>query len=239
MQDLFNQFVALFKDLPGFLDGFIQAHGPWVYALLFGIVFVETGLVVMPFLPGDSLLFTVGALSARESMRESMNVWTVSILLIVAAGLGDNVNYFIGRAIGPRVFRKEGTTGFWSKLLSRKHLDRAHAFYEKHGGKAIFLGHFVPIIRTFAPFVAGAGSMDYRKFVFYNVTGVIAWVSLCVGAGYFFGNLEFVKKNFEMVVLAIIVVSLIPVAVEFIRGMSGKSPSVVASIPPAEKRDAA
>lgn len=239
MQDLISQFVALFKDLPGFLDSFIQAHGPWVYALLFAIVFVETGLIVMPFLPGDSLLFTVGALGARGS---SLNVWTASGLLIAAAAIGDNVNYWTGRAVGPRVFRAESTTGFWSRVLNRKHLDRAHAFYERHGGKAVFLGHFVPIIRTFAPFVAGAGAMNYRTFILFNLTGVVAWVGLCVGAGYFFGNFEFVKKNFEMVVLGIIVVSLLPVAVEFVRAKARSSspvPNPAARPRPEPGRDAA
>lgn len=215
MQELVDQFLALFKDLPGFLNSFIEAHGPWVYALLFAIVFVETGLIIMPFLPGDSLLFTVGAIAASGT---TVNVFAVSALLVSAAVLGDNFNYWVGRYAGPRVFKAEEVRGFWSRVLNRKHLDRAHGFYEKHGGKAVFLGHFVPIIRTFAPFVAGAGSMSYRAFVFFNVGGVIAWVALCVGAGYFFGNLEFVKKHFEMVVLGIIFVSLVPVGVEILKG---------------------
>ena len=235
MQDLINKFTALFKDLPGFLDSFIQAHGPWVYALLVAIVFVETGLIVMPFLPGDSLLFTVGALGARGS---SLNVWLASGLLMAAAAVGDNVNYWVGRSLGPRVFRAEEVRGFWSRILNRKHLDRAHAFYERHGGKAIFLGHFVPIIRTFAPFVAGAGAMNYATFLFYNLTGAVAWVALCVGAGYFFGNREFVKQHFEMVVLGIVVVSVIPAAVEVIRGMRKPAPSA-GKAPAPEKRDAA
>lgn len=219
MQELLDQFLALFKDLPGFLDSFITNHGPWVYALLFAIIFVETGLVIMPFLPGDSLLFTVGAIAARGSM----NVWLVSGLLIVAAVLGDAVNYHIGKFIGPRVFSKEPSPGssFYERALNRQHLARAHAFFEKYGGKAVVLGRFVPIVRTFVPFVAGAGAMNYGKFVWFNITGGILWVGVCVGAGYFFGNLEFVKKNFEAVVIGIIVVSLIPLVVEYFISKKG------------------
>jgi membrane-associated protein len=208
---MIDQFLQLFRDLPGFLDGFIQEHGLWVYVLLFAIIFAETGLVIMPFLPGDSLLFTVGAIAARGSM----NVWAISLLLIVAGVLGDAVNYHLGKYFGPRIFRGEGTTGF-ARLINRKHLDRAHAFFEKYGGKAVILGRFVPIVRTFVPFVAGAGAMNYSKFFLYNVLGAILWIGVCVGAGWYFGNIEWVKKNFEAVVLGIIVVSVIPVFVEII-----------------------
>ncbi|MFZ4576058.1 MAG: DedA family protein [Phycisphaerales bacterium] len=188
-----------------------------VYALLFGIIFAETGLVIMPFLPGDSLLFTIGALSVATDERAAVfNPWLISAVLIVAGILGDAVNYHIGKFAGPRIFRGELNDRWWSKLLNRKHLDRAHAFYEKHGGKAIVLGRFVPIVRTFVPFVAGAGTMNYRQFVVYNIIGAILWVGICVGAGVIFGNLPLVKKYFELVVIGIIVVSVIPVAVEFI-----------------------
>jgi membrane-associated protein len=212
---MIDQLLAILHDLPGFLDGFIADYGAWVYALLFAIIFAETGLVVAPFLPGDSLLFTVGALAARGSM----NIWLVSFLLLVAAVLGDAVNYHIGRFIGPRVFKKEATGAkptLLEKLLNRKHLDRAHAFFEKYGGKAVILARFVPIVRTFIPFVAGAGAMNYSKFFLYNVVGAIAWVGICVGAGWIFGNHPWVQENFEAVILAIIVVSIIPMAVEFV-----------------------
>ncbi len=208
-----HQLLEIFTDLPKFLDGFIQDHGMWVYALLFAIIFAETGLVIMPFLPGDSLLFTVGALAARGSM----NVWAITALLIVAGVLGDAVNYHVGKYIGPRVFKNEPGQGATrlERMLNRKHLERAHAFFEKYGGKAVVLGRFVPIVRTFVPFVAGAGAMTYRTFVVYNIAGAILWIGVCIGAGWFFGNIPWVKKNFEAVVIAIIVVSLIPLAVEW------------------------
>jgi len=209
-----DQFLAIFKDLPGFLDQFIQAHGSGVYVLLFAIIFAETGLVIMPFLPGDSLLFTVGAIAARGSM----NVWLIAATLIVAGVLGDAVNYHIGKYIGPRVFKSrpgEGASWF-ERMLNREHLNRAHAFFEKYGGKAVVLGRFVPIVRTFVPFVAGAGAMNYGRFFVYNVLGGVLWVGVCIGAGWYFGNIEWVKKNFEAVIVAIIVVSLIPVAIELL-----------------------
>jgi len=208
-----QQLLDIFRDIPGFLDGFIADYGLWVYVLLFAIIFVETGIVIMPFLPGDSLLFTVGALAARPNA--AMNVWVVSGILIVAAVLGDAVNYHIGKFLGPRIFRGEGTTGF-ARLINRKHLERAHEFFEKYGGKAVILARFVPIVRTFVPFVAGAGAMTYSKFVLYNITGGIAWVGICVAAGFWFGNIEFVKNNFEAVIIGIIVVSVIPIVVEVI-----------------------
>jgi len=231
LQDFFTQFFALFKDLPGFLDGFIQSHGPWVYALLFAIIFVETGLVIMPFLPGDSLLFTVGAIAARGTM----NVWLISGALIIAGILGDAVNYHIGKFIGPRVFSKDppADASFYERTLNRKHLMRAHDFFEKYGGKAVVLGRFVPIVRTFVPFVAGAGAMTYSKFVWFNITGAVLWVGVCVGAGYFFGNIEFVKKNFEMVVLGIIVVSVIPLVVEFFRARAASKSAATKPAAPA------
>jgi len=159
MQELLDNFIALFKDLPGFLDGFIKEHGLWVYVLLFAIIFAETGLVIMPFLPGDSLLFTVGAIAARGSM----NVWAITAALVVAGVLGDAVNYHAGKYIGPRVFKSKPGEGssFLERALNRQHLERAHAFFEKYGGKAVILGRFVPIVRTFVPFVAGAGAMGW------------------------------------------------------------------------------
>ncbi len=207
---MIDQLLAIFRDLPGFLDGFIQNYGLWVYALLFTIVFCETGLVVTPFLPGDSLLFTVGAIAARGSM----NVWVAAGLLFTAAILGNSTNYWIGKYLGPRVFSKEGSGSFLERLLNKKHLTRAHEFYAKYGGKAVILGQFVPIVRTFCPFVAGAGAMNFTRFLAFNLIGATLWVGLCSGAGWFFGNIDWVKRHFEAVVLGIIVVSLIPVAIE-------------------------
>ena len=207
-----DQLLHIFKDLPGFLDQFIQAHGTGVYALLFAIVFCETGLVVTPFLPGDSLLFTVGAVAARGSM----NPFVAAGVLFTAAVLGNTSNYWIGRFIGPKVFSREGGGSFLERLLNKKHLNRAHEFYERYGGKAVVLGQFVPIVRTFCPFVAGAGAMNFPRFIAFNIGGAILWVGICTSVGYFFGNIDWVKRHFEMVVVAIIIISLIPVAVEFI-----------------------
>lgn len=190
------------------LAAFVNQHGAWVYALLFLIVFAETGLVVTPFLPGDSLLFTAGAFGATGIL----DVGLTAVLLLVAAILGDAVNYSLGHFVGPRVFRAEDEATIWHRLLNRGHLMKAHAFFERHGGKAIVLGRFVPIIRTFVPFVAGCGSMSYPQFAFYNVAGAALWVGLCVGAGYLFGNIPVVKSNFEMVVVAIVFISVLPIA---------------------------
>jgi membrane-associated protein len=190
------------------LEVFFSQYGLWVYALLFLIIFAETGLVVTPILPGDSLLFTTGALAASGIL----DVWVILILLLVAAILGDAVNYSIGHFVGPRVFRAEDRASFWHRVLNRDHLMKAHAFFERHGGKAIVMGRFVPIVRTFVPFVAGAGSMSYPQFAFYNVTGGALWVGLCVGAGYAFGNIPAVKEKFELVVVAIVLISLLPIA---------------------------
>ncbi len=184
------------------------AYGMWTYAVLAVIVFAETGLVVTPFLPGDSLLFAAGAICALGTM----NVWVMIALLIVAAILGDAVNYTIGNRLGPRIF--SSTT---SKLLNREHLNRTHAFYERHGGKTIILARFMPIIRTFAPFVAGIGAMRYRQFAVYNVVGAVVWVASFSLLGYYFGNLELVRKNFTLVIGVIIVLSVLPAVWEFLR----------------------
>jgi membrane-associated protein len=196
------------------LKAFALQYGIWVYGLLFAIVFAETGLVVTPFLPGDSLLFTCGALAAAEIL----DIRVVAPLLAVAAILGDTTNYSIGHFVGPRVFSAEDRTGFWHRLLNRNHLMQAHAFFERHGGKAIVLGQFMPIIRTFVPFVAGCGSMSYPKFALYNLTAAVLWVGVCMGVGYFFGNWQPVKDHFELVIVGIIVVSLIPAVVAAITG---------------------
>lgn len=202
------------------LAEFIADYGPWVYGLLFAVVFAETGLVVTPFLPGDSLLFAVGALGAAGTLDGKL----AAVLLTVAAIVGDAVNYAIGRYVGPRVFTAQDKASFWHALLNRQHLERAHAFSEKYGGKAVVLGRFVPIVRTFVPFVAGAGTMTYSRFAFYNVTGALLWVGSCVGAGYAFGNVPFVKDNFSLVVLGIVLVSILPILVEFVRAR--RRPSV-------------
>ena len=190
------------------LAGFVAAHGTWVYALLFAIVFTETGMVVMPFLPGDTLLFVVGAIAAAGGM----DIVTVMGVLVAAALTGDNVNYWIGRWAGPKVFRAED-----SRWFSRKHLDRTHAFYERHGGKAIVIARFVPIVRTYVPFVAGIGSMTYAKFLAYSVAGALLWVvSLCL-IGYWFGNIPLVKDNLGAVVVLIVALSMTPLVVEYFR----------------------
>ena len=208
------QFFRLLYDLLRHLGedarwrALIEYIGPTnLYIVLFAIVFAETGLVVTPFLPGDSLLFAIGAMGARDI---GINLPLVTVLLIVAAVVGDAVNYWIGYRLGPAVFSREN-----SRLLNKKHLIKAHEFYEKYGGKTIILARFVPIVRTFAPFVAGVGKMNYFRFFLFNVIGGIAWVLICVGAGYLLGSVPFVKKNFELVIVAIVVISVLPMAIEF------------------------
>jgi membrane-associated protein len=205
--------IDLFLHLDTHLGALTDAYGPWIYGLLFLIVFAETGLVITPFLPGDSLLFACGALAASGNL----DVTTVLALLAGAAVAGDAVNYAIGHFLGPRVFRAEDRSGFWHRALNREHLAEAHAFFERHGGRAVVLARFVPIVRTFVPFVAGAGAMTYRSFAVYNVAGGLLWVGLCVGAGYAFGAVPVVRANFSLVALGIVAVSLIPMAVELVR----------------------
>lgn len=199
---------------PEKLNEFMGYVGPGkLYAVLFLIIFCETGLVVLPFLPGDSLLFAIGAVGADAS--SPINLPLVAVMLVLAALTGDNTNYWIGRRIGPAVFKGET-----SRLLNKKHLAHAQAFYEKYGTKTIILARFVPIIRTFAPLVAGIGKMGYARFLLFSVLGAILWVSVCITAGYLLGNVEFVKKHFEIVVLVIIVISVAPAVVEFLRARS-------------------
>lgn len=204
-----NYLIDLFLHLDVHLADFVAQYGVWVYAGLFAVIFAETGLVVTPFLPGDSLLFAAGALAATGTL----NPLLTTALIAAAAILGNSVNYAIGRAIGPRVF--SSTTQ--SKLLNRKHLDRAHEVFEKHGAMAVISSRFAPIIRTFVPFVAGAAAMSAPKFFLYNVVGGLAWTALCVGAGYLFGNVPIVKNNFSIVALGIVAVSLIPMALEILK----------------------
>lgn len=205
--------VDLFLHLDRHLADFVTLYGAWIYAALFLIIFAETGLVLTPFLPGDSLLFAAGALAASGML----DLWILLGLLTAAAILGDGVNYAIGRYVGPRVFRSDSHEGFWARALNRQHLARAHDFFERYGGNAIVLGRFAPIIRTFVPFVAGAVSMTYSRFAFYNVFGGVLWVGVCVGAGFAFGNVPVVKNNFSFVALGIVFVSLIPMGIELLR----------------------
>jgi membrane-associated protein len=206
--------VDLFLHLDVHLAEFVAQYGVWVYAGLFAVIFAETGLVVTPFLPGDSLLFAAGALAATGAMDLTL----VVVLIATAAILGNAVNYTIGRSIGPRVFTATDGTGLQGKLLNRKHLDRAHEFFEKHGAIAVISSRFAPIIRTFVPFVAGAAAMSASLFLLYNLAGGILWTVTCVGAGYLFGNVPIVKNNFSIVALGIVAVSLLPIAIEILRG---------------------
>jgi membrane-associated protein len=188
-------------------------YGPYLYAILFLVIFAETGLVVTPFLPGDSLLFAAGALGAVGILNAPLTAG----LLIVAAILGDAANYAAGRFIGPRLFDAAERSPFWRRVLKREYLHRTERFFERYGGKAVVLGRFAPIIRTFVPFVAGAATMNYPKFAAYNVGGALLWVGVCLGAGYAFGNIPIVKQNFTLVTLGIIAVSLLPIVIELLK----------------------
>ncbi len=223
------EFLDILLHVDQLLAQVAENYGPWVYGLLFAIVFAETGFVITPFLPGDSLLFAVGALSATGALK----LHIAAPLLLVAAILGNTCNYHIGKAIGPKLFRGEGT-GLISRLLSRKHLHRAHVFFERHGGKAVMLGQFVPIIRTFCPFIAGAGAMTYSRFIFFNIIGAIAWVTICCGAGLAFGQMAIVKENFTLAMLFVVALSLVPVAIEFIRARRSRTAPSVQPNPPAQ-----
>jgi membrane-associated protein len=200
--------IDILLHLDTYLDLMIKTMGPWSYVILFLIVFCETGLVVTPVLPGDSLLFAVGTFAALGSFDLTLLI----AILTIAAIAGDTVNYWMGNYLGPKLFHGEGP-----RFLNKKHIERTHQFYEKHGGKTIIIARFIPIIRTFAPFVAGIGSMDYRKFIAYNVIGGIVWVVSLTLAGYFFGTIPVIKGNFSLVVIAIIIVSILPGVVEFLR----------------------
>ena len=205
--ELLTQLLDIVLHLDQHLTLLISQYGVWVYAILFAIIFCETGLVVTPFLPGDSLLFVVGALAATGAL----DVQWVILLLMAAAFLGDNTNYWIGRFIGPRVFTQE------SRWLNRRYLDRTEMFYEKHGGKTVLFARFLPIIRTFAPFVAGIGHMIYTRFVLFSILGAIVWINSLVFLGYFFGNIPIIKNNLTLAILGIIVLSFMPGLVHFVR----------------------
>ncbi len=206
------RFIAKFVDLVLHLDkhlgNLIDLYHLWIYGILFVVIFCETGLVVTPVLPGDSLLFAAGTFAAIGKL----NVVVLFVILAAAAVLGDTVNYWIGHYLGPRVFHEEKI-----RFLKREYLERTHRFYEKHGGKTIIIARFVPIIRTFAPFVAGIGSMSYGKFISYNVIGGVSWVAIFVFGGYFFGNIPIVRRNFSLVIFAIILISVLPAFIEFFR----------------------
>ncbi len=205
--------IDIFLHIDEYLQQIVNVLGVWSYVLLFLVIFAETGLVITPFLPGDSLLFAAGALAALPAAQAgdfTLNIWILIVVLSVAAILGDTVNYGIGHWIGPRAFSGK------VRFLKKEHLDRTHAFYEKYGGFTIIIARFVPIVRTFAPFVAGVGAMTYSKFVLYNVAGGIAWVMIFTLLGYFFGNLPFVQENFEFVVIAIVLISVLPMVWEFV-----------------------
>ncbi len=203
-----TQFIELFLHLDKSLSAVIQTYGSTTYILLFMVILCETGLVVLPFLPGDSLLFAAGAFAAKGDM----DITTLFLTLCVAAIIGDSINYEVGRLIGPRLARREK-----SRFLNKDHIAKTHLFYEKYGAKTLIIARFIPIIRTFAPFVAGLGTMGYRKFIQYNWIGGIAWIAICLLAGYLFGNIPLVKQNFTLVIFAIIFISILPAAVEYIR----------------------
>ena len=215
--DFLRNLINIFLHLDQFLGSNFANYGPWTYAILFFIIFMETGFVVTPFLPGDSLLFAAGAYASLGSI----NVFILTGLLMIAAVGGDTVNYWIGHRIGASVYTSN------SRCIKKEYLDRTQAFFKKHGGKTIFLARFVPIIRTFAPFVAGVGQMPYGYFISYNIFGGILWVALFALAGYFFGNIPFIKHNFSLVILGIVFISLIPAIVEFIRSKRSKNSEVL------------
>ena len=210
---MFTQLVDLLLHADVYLQQLVATYGAWIYGILFAIVFAETGLVVTPFLPGDSLLFAAGALAGSGTLNPTLTV----ILLIVAAIAGDAVNYSIGRAAGARIIQRARVDPKWGRWIRPEYVDRAHEFFERQGGKAIVLARFVPIVRTFVPFVAGVAEMSYPAFALYNVTGAIAWVAVCVGAGYLFGQVPIVRDNFSIVALGIVFVSLLPMLFEYLR----------------------
>ena len=208
--EFISYLIDLFLHLDKHLSQIIQNYGVWTYLLLFLVIFMETGFVVTPFLPGDSLLFAAGTF-ASPALGSSLNIFLLWALLCTAAILGDTVNYWIGHFVGPKAFTGE------VRFLKVEYLDRTHEFYEKHGGKTIIIARFIPIIRTFAPFVAGIGAMNYGRFITYNVVGGVVWVTIFTFGGYYFGNLPFVKENFSLVVIAIIFISVVPMIFEFIK----------------------
>jgi membrane-associated protein len=209
--ELIRKFIDMVLHIDRHLGPLIEQFGPWMYVLLFLIIFCETGLVVTPFLPGDSLLFAIGAVCALPPPN-NLDLSTLIIALTIAAILGDTVNYWIGAKLGPRIFRGENV-----RLLNKKHLERTHEFYERYGGKTIILARFMPIVRTFAPFVAGMGKMTYPRFMTFNVVGAVVWIVSFLLLGFFFGNQPIVKKNFGLVIIGIIILSILPAVIEIWR----------------------
>lgn len=218
--EIINFLIDFILHLDQHLNQIIQTYGLWTYLILFTIIFLETGLVVTPFLPGDSLLFAAGTFAALGSL----NVWILWAVCFIAAVLGDTVNYWIGHTIGPRAFEQD------IRFLKKEYLQRTQRFYEKHGGKTIVLARFVPIVRTFAPFVAGVGTMEYKRFITYNIFGGFIWTGIFIWLGYFFGNIPFVQENFELVIVAIILVSVVPMAVEYVRSKARKDEHTSATV---------
>lgn len=216
MIELFKQFLDFMLHLDVHLEHIMNEYQTTTYVILCLIIFCETGLVATPFLPGDSLLFAAGAITAKTGI---LNIWILIPLLFFSAILGDNTNYFIGKFVGNRIF----DLPFLRKIVKREYLDKTHAFYEKHGGKTIIYARFVPIVRTFAPFVAGVGTMQYMRYILFCIVGGITWVSSLTLAGYYFGNLEFVKKNFELVIFGIILLSLLPVVIGLFKSKMNKT----------------
>ena len=206
--DMLLNFIDIFIHLDQHLSLLIQSFGGWAYLIVFLVIFCETGLVVTPILPGDSLLFGLGAFAAMGALK----IEWLFVMLSIAAIAGDTVNYMIGHYVGPRVFARES-----SRFFKKEYLERTHRFYEKYGGKTIVIARFVPIIRTFAPFVAGIGSMTYSRFIVYNIVGGISWIALFIFGGYYFGNLSIVKRNFTLVIFAIILISILPGVIEYVR----------------------
>jgi membrane-associated protein len=206
--DMLLNFIDIFIHLDQHLSLLIQSFGGWAYLIVFLVIFCETGLVVTPILPGDSLLFGLGAIAAMGALK----VEWLFVMLSIAAIAGDTVNYMIGHYVGPRVFARES-----GRFFKKEYLERTHRFYEKYGGKTIVIARFVPIIRTFAPFVAGIGSMTYSRFIAYNIVGGISWIALFIFGGYYFGNLSIVKRNFTLVIFAIILISILPGVIEYVR----------------------
>jgi membrane-associated protein len=207
--DFLKEAVGHFLHLDRYLNDIITQYGTQTYIILFLILFAETGLVVTPFLPGDSLLFAAGTIAGTSG---NLNLWLLYVVLFAGALVGDNVNYFAGKFLGPRLFKNEQ-----SRFFKKAHLDRTHTFFERYGGKTIIIARFVPIVRTFAPFVAGLGAMRYRNFILYSLAGAALWVGICVTAGYYFGKIEFVQKNFTVAVLAVVLISVLPAIYEIIK----------------------
>jgi len=206
--EFLKKIVDIALHLDRYLSAIIQQYGIWTYAILFVVIFIETGFVIMPFLPGDSLLFAAGTFAALKAL----DIRLLLLLLSAAAVIGDTVNYWVGHRLGPKVFRNEN-----ARFFKKEYLERTHAFYEKHGGKTIIIARFVPIIRSFAPLIAGVGRMSYGRFLSFNVIGGVGWVLLLTGAGYFFGNIPLVKNNYSLAIVAIIAISTVPIAVEYVR----------------------